>query len=62
MAGYTDHARRYLTPLLAEVSVAHVEEMPAVITREHQEARRRLKTATLDRIRATLRALRSAKA
>ncbi|XVQ07247.1 hypothetical protein ACQP1W_32125 [Spirillospora sp. CA-255316] len=40
--------------LLGELSVAHVQEMFAVIEREHQEARRRLMAATLDRIRATL--------
>jgi hypothetical protein len=61
VAGYTDHVRRYLTPLLghlllAELAVAHVEEMFQIITREHKEAGRRLKAATLDRIRATLRA------
>ncbi|TDB85772.1 hypothetical protein E1264_20060 [Actinomadura sp. KC216] len=61
VTGYTDHVRRYLSPLLghlllAEVSVAHVEEMFAVITREHQETGRRLKAATFDGIRATLRA------
>ncbi|TDB95166.1 hypothetical protein [Actinomadura sp. 7K534] len=42
--------------LLAEVSVAHVEKMFAIISREHEESGRRLKAATLDRIRATLRA------
>jgi hypothetical protein len=41
--GYADHVRRYLNPLLghlllAEVSVAHVEEMFQIITREHQDA------------------------
>ncbi|TDC63555.1 site-specific integrase [Actinomadura sp. GC306] len=61
VAGYADHVRRYLDPLLghlllAEVSVAHVEEMFQVITREHKNAGRRLSAATLDRIRATLRA------
>ncbi|TDB85782.1 site-specific integrase [Actinomadura sp. KC216] len=61
VAGYAGHVRRYLDPLLgqlllAEVSVAHVEEMFAVIAREHREAGRRLSAATLDRIRATLRA------
>jgi integrase len=61
VAGYTDHVRRYLDPLLghlllAELSVAHVEEMFHVITREHRDAGRRLTAATLSRIRATLRA------
>ncbi len=61
VTGYADHVRRYLSPLLghlllAEVSVAHVEKMFQVITREHQAAGRRLSAATLDRIRATLRA------
>ncbi|GAA2128458.1 hypothetical protein GCM10009727_19100 [Actinomadura napierensis] len=61
VTGYADHVRRYLTPLLghlllAEVAVAHVEEIFQVITREHQAAGRRLSAATLDRIRATLRA------
>jgi hypothetical protein len=44
--GYADHVRRYLNPLLghlllAEVSVAHVEEVFRIITREHQDAGRR---------------------
>ncbi|WP_412520825.1 hypothetical protein K8Z49_22960 [Actinomadura madurae] len=61
VTGYTDHVRRYLNPLLghlllAEMSVLHVEEMFAFITREHRDAGRRLSAATLDRIRATLRA------
>lgn len=61
VTGYADHVRRYLTPLLghlllAEVAVAHVEQMFQVIIREHQAAGRRLSAATLDRIRATLRA------
>src|SRR5690606_6687835 len=61
VTGYADHVRRYLNPLLghlllAEMSVLRVEEMFAVITREHQGAGRRLSAATLDRIRATLRA------
>ncbi|WP_344591420.1 site-specific integrase [Actinomadura vinacea] len=61
VGGYADHVRRYLNPLLghlllAELSVVHVEEMFAVIAREHEQAGRRLTAATLDRIRATLRA------
>jgi integrase len=61
VAGYADHVRRYLDPLLGhllltELSIAHVEEMFAVITREHQQAGRRLSAATLARIRATIRA------
>ncbi|MGP4027451.1 hypothetical protein [Actinomadura sp. 3N407] len=44
--GYADHARRYMNPLLghllvAELSVAHVEEVFAVIEREHRQAGRR---------------------
>jgi hypothetical protein len=61
VTGYADHVRRYLNPLLghlllAELSVAHVEEKFQIITREHKDAGRRLSAATLDRIRATLRA------
>jgi hypothetical protein len=60
VAGYAD-VSRYLNPLLdrpllAELSMAHVKEMFQIITREHRESERRLKAATLDRIRATLRA------
>jgi hypothetical protein len=43
VTGYADHIRRSLSPLLghlllAELSVAHVEEVFQVITREHQAA------------------------
>ncbi|MFC5180778.1 hypothetical protein [Actinomadura harenae] len=45
VAGYADHARRYLVPLLgelllAEVSAGHVEQMLATIADEHAKSRR----------------------
>ena len=60
MAGYADHARRYLKPhlgriLLAELSVAQVEEMFNAIVRDHKAIGRPLTAATVQRIRATLR-------
>ncbi|MFD0686046.1 tyrosine-type recombinase/integrase [Actinomadura fibrosa] len=61
VAGYADHVRRYLTPLLgdllvAEVTVSHVEQMLATIVHDHKQKGRSLTAATLSRIRATLRA------
>jgi hypothetical protein len=61
VAGYADHVERYLEPLLgdllvAEVSIGHVERMLATIAHDHQQRGRPVTTATLHRIRATLRA------
>ncbi|MEU4828444.1 site-specific integrase [Actinomadura sp. NPDC023710] len=61
VVGYTDHVERYLEPLLgdllvAEVSVGHVERMLATIAHDHEQKGRPVTTATLHRIRATLRA------
>ena len=60
VTGYADHARRYLEPhlgriLLAELSVAQVEEMFTAIARDHRAVGRPLTAATVQRIRATLR-------
>src|SRR6266702_5074411 len=59
--GYTAHVRLYLAPylgqvLLAELSAAQVQAMFTAITRQHQELGSPVTAATLNRIRATLRA------
>jgi integrase len=59
--GYTAHVRLYLVPylgpvLLAELSAGHVQAMFTAITRQHQELGSPVTPATLNRIRATLRA------
>ena len=59
--GYAAHVRLYLAPylgrvLLAELSTAHVQAMFTAITRQHQAAGSPVTSATLTRIRATLRA------
>ena len=61
MRCYTGHVRLYLAPylgqvLLAELSAAHVEAMFTAITRHHQALGSPVSAATLNRIRATLRA------
>jgi integrase len=59
--GYTAHVRLYLGPylgpvLLAELSAEHVQAMFTAITRQHQALGSPVSAATLNRIRATLRA------
>jgi integrase len=59
--GYTAHMRMYLAPylgqiLLAELSAAHVQAMFTAIIRQHQALGSPVSAATLNRIRATLRA------
>ena len=59
--GYSAHVRLYLAPylgpvLLAELSAEHVQAMFTAITRHHQAAGSPVTSATLNRIRATLRA------
>ena len=59
--GYAAHVRLYLAPylgqvLLAELSVAHVQAMFTAIIRQHQAFGTPVSAATLNRIRATLRA------
>jgi integrase len=61
VGGYTAHVRLYLAPylgqvLLAELSAAHVQAMFTAIIRQHQEIGSPVSAATLNRIRATLRA------
>jgi integrase len=61
MRGYAAHVRLYLAPylgpvLLAELSAGHVQAMFTAITRQHQELGSLVSAATLNRIRATLRA------
>jgi integrase len=61
MRGYTAHVRLYLAPclgqvLLSELSVAHVQAMFTAIVRQHQALGSPVTAATLNRIRATLRA------
>jgi integrase len=61
MRGYATHARLYLVPylgpvLLGELSAGHVQAMFTAITRQHQELGSPVTPATLNRIRATLRA------
>ena len=61
LRGYAGHIRVYLAPclgqvLLAELSAAHVQAMFAAIIRQHQVAGAPVTVATLNRIRATLRA------
>jgi hypothetical protein len=63
--GYTAHVRLYLAPylgqiLLAELSAAHVQAMFTAIIRQHQALGSPVSAATLNRIRATLRAARNA--
>ncbi len=59
--GYTTHVRLYLAPypgqvLLAELSAGHVQAMFTAIIRQHQALGSTVSAATLNRIRATLRA------
>jgi len=59
--GYAAHVRLYLAPylgrvLLAELSAEHVQAMFTAITRHHQALGSPVTSATLSRIRATLRA------
>jgi integrase len=59
--GYTAHVRLYLAPYLgpvplAELSAAHVQAMFTAIIRQHQATGSPVSAATLNRIRATLRA------
>ena len=59
--GYTAHVRLYLAPylgqvLLAELSAGQVQAMFTAITRQHQAFGSPVSAATLNRIRATLRA------
>jgi site-specific recombinase XerC len=59
--GYASHVRLYLAPylgrvLLAELSAEHVQAMFTAIARHHQAAGSPVSAATLNRIRATLRA------
>ena len=61
MRGYAAHVRLYLAPyignvLLAELSAAHVQAMFTAIIRQHQALGSPVTAATLNRIRATLRA------
>jgi integrase len=58
---YAGHVRLYLVPYLgrvplAELSAAHVQAMVTAITRHHQALGSQVSAATLNRIRATLRA------
>jgi len=60
MRGYAAHVRLYLVPylgpvLLAELSAGHVQAMFTAITRQHQALGSPVTSATLNRIRATLR-------
>ena len=59
--GYASHVRLYLTPylgkiLLTELSVPHLQVMFTAISRQHEALGTPLTAATLNRIRATLRA------
>jgi integrase len=59
--GYAAHVRLYLAPylgpvLLAELSAEHVQAMFTAIIRQHQELGSPVSAATLNRVRATLRA------
>ena len=61
MRGYAAHVRLYLVPylgpvLLAELSTGHVQAMFTAISRQHQELGSPVSAATLNRVRATLRA------
>jgi len=61
MRSYGAHVRLYLAPylgpvLLAELSAAHIQAMFTAITRQHQETGSPVSAATLNRVRATLRA------
>jgi hypothetical protein len=61
MRGYAAHVRLYLAPylgpvLLAELSAAHVQAMFTAIIRQHQATGSPVSAATLNRVRATLRA------
>ena len=61
MRGYAAHVRLYLAPclgrvLLAELSAEHVQAMFSAIIRQHQALGSPVTSATLNRIRATLRA------
>jgi len=61
MRSYTAHVRLYLAPylgpvLLAELSAEHVQAMFTAITRQHQATGSPVSAATVNRIRATLRA------
>jgi integrase len=59
--GYAAHARLYLKPclghiLLADLTAPHVQAMFTAITRQHDAAGQPVTLATLNRVRATLRA------
>jgi integrase len=61
LRSYAGHVRLYLAPclgqvLLAELSAAHVQAMFTAIIRQHQALGSPVTAATLNRIRATLRA------
>jgi hypothetical protein len=61
LRSYTTHVRLYLAPylgpvLLGELSAAHVQAMFTAIIRHHQALGTAISAATLNRIRATLRA------
>jgi hypothetical protein len=61
VCGYTAHVRLYLAPylgqvLLAELFAAHVQAMFTAIIRQHEALGSPVSAATLNRIRATLRA------
>jgi len=60
LRGYAAHVRLYLAPclgqiLLADLSPAHVQAMFTAITRQHEAINRPVTTATLVRVKATLR-------
>ncbi|HTX85787.1 MAG TPA: site-specific integrase [Streptosporangiaceae bacterium] len=60
LRGYAAHVRLYLAPclgqiLLADLSPAHVQAMFTAITRQHEAMGRPVTTATLVRVKATLR-------
>jgi integrase len=60
LRGYATHVRLYLAPclgqiLLADLSPAHVQAMFTAISRQHEAMGRPVTTATLVRVKATLR-------
>lgn len=60
LRGYSGHIRLYLMPclgqiLLADLSAAHVQAMFTAICRQHEAMGRPVTTATLVRVKATLR-------
>lgn len=61
LRGYAAHVRLYLAPclgqiLLADLAPAHVQAMFTAISRQHEAMGRPVTTATLVRVKATLRA------